>query len=102
MLAIACAAVVARYSGRGPLIRLALPLVVIPPFLLMVASLIMPLYTDRYVLYGQIGTAMLAGAALDQLLRRARPVRAAMVVAVVGSVLALLPVALQLRPCPMW
>ncbi|MCJ1680743.1 hypothetical protein MTF65_26030 [Streptomyces sp. APSN-46.1] len=44
------------------LVRVALPLVLLPPGLLMVISLVHPWYVDRYVLYALAGLALLAGA----------------------------------------
>ncbi|MFI5684240.1 hypothetical protein [Streptomyces sp. NPDC051636] len=52
---------------------------------------------DRYVLYGQAGTALLVGAALDRLARAGGRARAGAVLAAGAAVLALLPVTLYLR-----
>ncbi|MGW0911281.1 glycosyltransferase family 39 protein [Streptomyces sp. NPDC002784] len=79
---------------RGPLAGLALPLLVLPGLLLLLLSLNKPLYVDRYVLYGHIGTALLLGAALDRLLRQRRLLAVA---AAGAAVVALLPVTLHLR-----
>ncbi|WP_328874911.1 glycosyltransferase family 39 protein [Streptomyces sp. NBC_00287] len=79
---------------KGPLPRLALPLLVLPALLLLLLSLIKPLYVDRYVLYGHLGTALLVGAALDRLLRRRR---ALWLIAAGAAVAALLPTTLHLR-----
>jgi mannosyltransferase len=49
------------------LVRLALPLLVVPTGLLMTTSLIKPWYVDRYVLYGMAGLALLVGAALGRM-----------------------------------
>ncbi|MFK0010529.1 hypothetical protein [Streptomyces sp. NPDC091027] len=49
-----------------PLVRVALPLVLLPPGLLMAVSLINPWYVDRYVLYALSGWALLAGARLAE------------------------------------
>ncbi|MFF9053143.1 hypothetical protein ACF09Z_18555 [Streptomyces erythrochromogenes] len=46
------------------LVRVALPLVLLPPGLLMALSLLNPWYVDRYVLYALAGPALLAGARL--------------------------------------
>ncbi|MER6199119.1 glycosyltransferase family 39 protein [Streptomyces sp. NPDC001586] len=46
------------------LVRVALPLALLPPGLLMVISLVHPWYVDRYVLYALAGPALLAGARL--------------------------------------
>ncbi|KOU25935.1 integral membrane protein, partial [Streptomyces sp. WM6372] len=55
--------------ARGPalpreLVRVALPLALIPPGLLMAVSLVHPWYVDRYVLYALAGLALLAGTRL--------------------------------------
>jgi mannosyltransferase len=66
LLGAACAHLLARRRtpGRGvDLVALALPLYVLPGLLLMLVSLLKPLYVDRYVLYSQAGTALLLGAA---------------------------------------
>ncbi|MFD6024948.1 glycosyltransferase family 39 protein [Streptomyces griseoluteus] len=46
---------------------LALPLLIVPPGLLLSASLLQPWYVDRYVLYALTGLALLGGLALDRL-----------------------------------
>ncbi|WP_107484830.1 glycosyltransferase family 39 protein [Streptomyces sp. TN58] len=51
----------ARGAPRD-LVRVALPLVLLPPGLLMAISLVNPWYVDRYVLYALAGPALLAGA----------------------------------------
>ncbi|MGW9071282.1 glycosyltransferase family 39 protein [Streptomyces yangpuensis] len=53
----------ARGAPRD-LVRVALPLVLLPPGLLMAVSLLNPWYVDRYVLYALAGPALLAGARL--------------------------------------
>ncbi|MET8825137.1 glycosyltransferase family 39 protein [Streptomyces sp. NPDC004610] len=86
-----CAALLRR--GRpspGGLPALSLALLVVPPSVLLLASLAKPLYVDRYVLYSQAGAALLIGAVLG----RARP----RVLLVAGAaVLALVPYSLHLR-----
>jgi mannosyltransferase len=72
--------------------RLALALLVVPSVLLMLLSVVQPLYVDRYVLYGNAGLALLMGAALHRL-GPSRWMRAAAAVAV----LTLVPTTLQLR-----
>ncbi|MCL7428276.1 glycosyltransferase family 39 protein [Streptomyces sp. YS415] len=79
---------------KGPPARFALPLLVLPALLLLLLSLIKPLYVDRYVLYGHLGTALLLGAALDRLLRRGHVLGVA---AAGAAVIALLPATLHLR-----
>lgn len=55
---------VAWWNRRGvTLPSVAVPLVTLPAGLLMLESLVAhPLYVDRYVLYGEVGAALLAGA----------------------------------------
>ncbi|MFJ8332308.1 hypothetical protein [Streptomyces sp. NPDC094437] len=62
---VACALLLRR-TGRRETATVALPLLVLPPLLLLSASLVEPLYVDRYVLYAQAGTALLVGAALER------------------------------------
>ncbi|MFE9478729.1 hypothetical protein ACFYNM_08985 [Streptomyces spororaveus] len=57
------ALLLARGAPRD-LVRVALPLVLLPPGVLMVISLINPWYVDRYVLYALSGLALLAGVRL--------------------------------------
>ena len=52
-------------SGGVSVPSVAVPLLFVPAVLLLVESLIgPPLYVDRYVLYGEVGVALLAGAGL--------------------------------------
>lgn len=51
---------------------IAVPLLVVPPAVLLVASLIHPLFVDRYVLYSAAAIPLLAGAGLDRLTRLIR------------------------------
>ncbi|MFD7079209.1 hypothetical protein ACFYXV_02230 [Streptomyces sp. NPDC002181] len=67
--AYAVVAAVSLLLARSPalpreLVRVALPLVLLPPGLLMAVSLVHPWYVDRYVLYALAGLALLAGARL--------------------------------------
>ncbi|MFJ7592167.1 hypothetical protein ACIQZO_33350 [Streptomyces sp. NPDC097617] len=61
---VAAAALLLARGAPGDLVRVALPLVLLPPGLLMVVSLFNPWYVDRYVLYALAGLALLAGARL--------------------------------------
>ncbi|MCY0929579.1 hypothetical protein OTB20_25955 [Streptomyces sp. H27-H1] len=79
-----------------------LPLLAVPLLGLAAASLVQPLFVDRYVLFAMLGLALLLGAALGAAVRALAPryPRAAglLVPAVVGvSALALLPVSLADR-----
>ncbi|MFJ6571304.1 glycosyltransferase family 39 protein [Streptomyces sp. NPDC091292] len=66
--------VTGRFEGseRNPLTlpKLSLPLLIFPTAALLLASLRDPVYLDRYVLFSQIGLALLVAAALDTLTRR--------------------------------
>ncbi|MEV7288893.1 glycosyltransferase family 39 protein [Streptomyces sp. NPDC093252] len=86
-----CAALLRRgHPSPGRLPALSLALLVVPPAVLLLASLAKPLYVDRYVLYSQAGAALLIGTVLG----RARP----RVLLVAGAaVLALVPYSLHLR-----
>ncbi|MFJ3926857.1 hypothetical protein [Streptomyces sp. NPDC090022] len=65
----------ARGAGRE-LVTIALPLALLPPGLLLVVSLVHPLYVDRYVLYALAGPALLAGARAARVDLRGRARRA--------------------------
>jgi mannosyltransferase len=72
MVLVGClsAAAVGSRSVRGALLAFALPLLAVPQSLLILASLTwQPLYVDRYVLYGNVGFALLLGAGADRLVR---------------------------------
>ncbi|MGW3284119.1 glycosyltransferase family 39 protein [Streptomyces sp. NPDC001002] len=95
-LGLACAWVLRRAGRRDPIMP-ALSLLVLPPLLLLLFSLVKPLYVDRYVLYAHAGTALLVGAALDRLVRARGRIRTGAVLAAGAALLALLPVTLDLR-----
>ncbi|WP_308369208.1 MULTISPECIES: hypothetical protein [unclassified Streptomyces] len=63
---VAAAALLLARGASAPreLVRVALPLTLLPPGLLMAVSLVHPWYVDRYVLYALAGPALLAGARL--------------------------------------
>ncbi|WP_405823834.1 glycosyltransferase family 39 protein [Streptomyces sp. NBC_01390] len=68
VVGVACAlAPPAPLGRRGPvrLPVLAVPILVLPGLLLLIASLVKPLFVDRYVVYSNIGIALLLGAWLD-------------------------------------
>lgn len=54
----------ARGAAERDLVRVAVPLALLPPGVLMAVSLVHPWYVDRYVLYALAGLALLAGARL--------------------------------------
>ena len=67
VLAVLPAAAPAWWRGGVSLPSVAAPLLAVPALLLILESLAArPLYVDRYVLYGEAGAAMLAGAGLWQ------------------------------------
>ncbi|MFF5157879.1 hypothetical protein ACFY3N_16765 [Streptomyces sp. NPDC000348] len=102
VVGVACA--LAPVGVRGP-VRLsvpAVPLVVLPCLLLLIASLVKPLFVDRYVLYGNIGIALLLGACMDYFHRLRQSFRNAWITAVavlvaVAVPAALVPASLSLR-----
>ncbi|MCX5336202.1 glycosyltransferase family 39 protein [Streptomyces sp. NBC_00140] len=96
VVGVACAR--APLGVRGPvrLSALAVPILVLPGLLLLTASLVKPLFVDRYVLYSNIGFALLLGAWIDYFHRRQRSSRNAWIAAVV-VLAALVPPSLSLR-----
>ncbi|MER6692642.1 glycosyltransferase family 39 protein [Streptomyces minutiscleroticus] len=90
--------VVAPLGARGP-VRLsvpAVPILVLPTLLLLVTSLVKPIFVDRYVLYGSIGGALLLGAWMDYF-HRLRQSRRNAWIAAVAVLAALVPPSLALR-----
>jgi mannosyltransferase len=75
---------------------LAVPILVLPGLLLLIASLVKPLFVDRYVVYSNVGIALLLGAWMDHFLRRQRSSRYAWIAAV-AVLAALVPTSLSLR-----
>jgi mannosyltransferase len=75
ILVITAGIVVSALAGRerlranwpGPVVALCLPWLILPPAILLVGSLITPLYTFRYVLLCMPAVALLAGAGLSAL-----------------------------------
>jgi mannosyltransferase len=89
-----------RSSGRVTLTSVAVPLLVVPGSLLLLESLIAPpLYVDRYVLYGEAGAALLAGAGVYRLGRwLADNARRGFLTWVPGVAVCVLALVLQLGP----
>jgi mannosyltransferase len=96
VVGLACALAPLGVKGPVRLSALAVPIVVLPGLLLLIASLIKPLFVDRYVLYSSTGIALLLGAWLDYFLRRQWAHRYAWIAAV-AVLAALVPTSLSLR-----
>ncbi|MHC3474458.1 glycosyltransferase family 39 protein [Streptomyces sp. 7R007] len=96
VVGVACAR--APLAGRGPvrLAALAVPILVLPGLLLLIASLVKPLFVDRYVLFSNIGIALLLGAWMDRFHRR-RPSSRIVWIAAVAALAALVQPSLSLR-----
>ncbi|MGW7202857.1 glycosyltransferase family 39 protein [Streptomyces sp. NPDC054837] len=96
VVGVACAR--APLGARGPvrLSALAVPILVLPGLLLLTASLVKPLFVDRYVVYSNIGIALLLGAWMDYFHRRQRSSHIAWIAAV-AVLAALVPPSLSLR-----
>jgi mannosyltransferase len=75
---------------------LAVPILALPTHLLLIASLVKPIFVDRYVLYSSIGGALLLGAWMDYFLQRQRTSRYAWIAAV-GVLAALVQPSMSLR-----
>ncbi|MBV7698451.1 glycosyltransferase family 39 protein [Streptomyces sp. TRM70350] len=100
VVGLACLAVRRPASAACPgagLGTLALPLLVMPPALLLLASAFKPLYVDRYVLYAQAGLALLAGAAFDALWMSLRARAVLLLATSAAALIALVPVGTHLR-----
>ncbi len=96
VVGVLCARVPLGVRGPVRLSALAVPILVLPGLLLLVASLVKPLFVDRYVLYSNIGIALLLGAWIDCFLRRQRSSRNAWIAAV-AVLTALVQPSLSLR-----
>ncbi|MFJ2111400.1 hypothetical protein ACIOEX_05700 [Streptomyces sp. NPDC087850] len=105
-LASACAWYLSRSGRAKSLSRLALPLTLAPTAALLLAAVYKHMYVDRYVLYTNIGFALLVGTTSVHLADRAnqlsalRGTRVRMVIIAagcLGATAALLPVTLQMR-----
>jgi mannosyltransferase len=87
-------------SGRVTIQSVAIPLLLVPGSLLLLESVIArPLYVDRYVLYGEAGAALLAGAGAYRLGRwLAGGDRRRLLIWVPGAAVCVLALVLQLGP----
>jgi mannosyltransferase len=84
-------------SGGVSLPSVAAPLLVLPAGLLLLESLIgRPLYVDRYVLYGEAGAALLAGAGIYRIGRWLASVTDKRLLVVPGVLVCVLTLVLQL------
>ena len=92
--------VTSRVTGQVTLTSVALPLLLLPGGLLLLESLIAPpLYVDRYVLYGEAGAALLAGAGAYRIGQwLAAGERRRFLTWVPGAVVCVLALVLQLGP----
>jgi mannosyltransferase len=92
------------WRGGVSLPSVAAPLLVIPAFLLIAESRVLhPLYADRYVLYGEAGAALLAGAGAYRagqwaVRLLAQPAVRRTLICLPGVVLCVLALVLQLTP----
>ncbi|MFJ1973894.1 hypothetical protein ACIO93_35180 [Streptomyces sp. NPDC087903] len=96
VVGVACALAPLRVRGPVRLSALAVPILALPGLLLLIASLVKPLFVDRYVLYSNIGVALLLGAWMDYFLRRQRSSRYVWIAAV-AVLAALVQPSLSLR-----
>ncbi|MER6081599.1 glycosyltransferase family 39 protein [Streptomyces sp. NPDC001833] len=96
---VACARAPLVAPGPVRLSALAVPVLVLPGLLLLITSLVKPLFVDRYVLFSNIGIALLLGAWLDHFHRRQRSSRNAWITwtAAVAVLAALVQPSLALR-----
>ncbi|MGP3975270.1 glycosyltransferase family 39 protein [Streptomyces sp. 8N114] len=91
-----CAALLkARPTWR--VVPVALPLALVPEVALLLMSLVKPIYVQRYVMYASAGSALLLGAALQELWRRPGLRAGSAAVAGIAAVLLLVPVGQHLR-----
>ncbi|WP_371791341.1 glycosyltransferase family 39 protein [Streptomyces sp. NBC_01471] len=101
-----CARYLSRARRSVEVARLALPLAVLPTVALLLAAVYDPMYVDRYVLYSNIGFALLVGTSLAYLADDAKSLQCvrhqkarACIVALlaIAFTAAMLPVTLQMR-----
>ncbi|MEH0399166.1 hypothetical protein AB0K64_33970 [Streptomyces sp. NPDC053741] len=89
-------------AGQLSVATVGLPLLAVPHLGLVGASLIQPLFLDRYILFSLLGLALLIGSTIGSVMQAAKPVfprasRWILPVAVVLAVMALLPQSLAKR-----
>ncbi|MFI2317668.1 hypothetical protein AMK17_34730 [Streptomyces sp. CB00072] len=96
MVGLVCARAPLRSQGTVRLTALAVPLLLLPGALLLMVSLVKPIFVDRYVLFGDIGLALLLGAFLEYVHRMPR-YSWTVYVAVPAALVALAPLSSSLR-----
>ncbi|GAA3995000.1 hypothetical protein GCM10022384_48020 [Streptomyces marokkonensis] len=96
VVGLACARVPVEVRRPVRLSTLAVPILVLPGLLLLIASLVKPLFVDRYVVFSNIGIALLLGASMDHLHRQQRSSRYVWIAAV-AALAVLVPPSLSLR-----
>ncbi len=96
VVGLVCTRAPLRSQGAVRLTALAVPLLVLPGALLLMVSLVKPIFVDRYVLFGDIGLALLLGAFLEYVHRLPR-YSWAVYVAVPAALVALAPLSSSLR-----
>ncbi|WP_345982084.1 glycosyltransferase family 39 protein [Streptomyces sp. DSS69] len=96
MVGLVCTRVPLRSRGTVRLTALAVPLLVLPGALLLTVSLVRPIFVDRYVLFSDIGLALLLGAFLEYVHRLPR-YSWTVYVAVPAALIALAPLSSSLR-----
>ncbi|MYT98615.1 hypothetical protein GTY74_15510 [Streptomyces sp. SID8350] len=96
MVGLVCARAPLRSQGAVRLTALAVPLLLLPGALLLTFSLFKPIFVDRYVLFCDIGLALLLGAFLEYVHRLPR-YSWTVYVAVPAALIALAPLSSSLR-----
>ncbi|MFH8435705.1 hypothetical protein ACH4A3_10830 [Streptomyces sp. NPDC018007] len=96
VVGLVCTRAPLRSRGAVRLTVLAVPLLVLPGALLLIVSLVKPIFVDRYVLFGDIGLALLLGAFLEYVHRLPR-YSWTVYVAVPAALVALAPLSSSLR-----
>ncbi len=96
MVGLVCTRAPLRSQGTVRLTALAVPLLLLPGALLLIVSLVKPIFVDRYVLFSDIGLALLLGAFLEYVHRLPRYSWTVYVAAPVALV-ALAPLSSSLR-----
>lgn len=106
LVALLCAVYLSRSGRPAAVPALALPLVVVPTAVLLMAAVYEHMYVDRYVLYTNIGFALVIGTALVFLADHAKHLPFArspkaqsltLIVLAVAFAVAILPVAVHMR-----